>query len=350
MPLEETTTRVTGRASRGRPRVRRWGRAAISAFVTLVALVTMTAGATASGTPEEPSEGPARFAPGFTHGKVAVDGGTIHYVRGGSGPAIVLLHGWPETWLMWRQVMPELAREHTVIAIDLPGLGASSIPSGGYDKVTTSRRIRQAVNRLGFTQVEILGHDLGVLIAYPYARDFPNEVTRLAMIESPLPGFGLEELYGISWHFRFNASPSPIPERIMDNGDVSTYLGMMFNFSHRPDAIDRERYYKAYADPARRTAGYEYYRAFAADAENNKANADKRLSMPVLGIGGQYSFGPGVAGSFQQVADDVRTAVAPDSGHFVPEENPRFTIDCAKLFFGAQSGTPSQPELAGCAP
>ncbi|MEU0565726.1 alpha/beta hydrolase [Nonomuraea sp. NPDC005983] len=318
-------------------------------FVALVALFTMTAGADASGTPKEPSTGPALFAPGFTHGKVAVDGGTLHYVIGGSGPAIVLLHGWPQTWLIWRQVMPELARKHTVIAFDLPGLGDSSIPTGGYDKVTTAQRIHQAVKRLGFNQVALLGHDLGALVAYPYARDFPTEVTRLAAIETPLAGFGLEELYGLSWHFRFNSSPAPIPEQIMDNDDVPTYLGMMFDFSYRRDAVDREPFYAAYADPARRTAGYGYYRAFAGDAENNKANAAKRLPMPVLGIGGQYSFGPGVADSFRKVADDVRAAVAPDSGHFVPEENPSFLVDCAGLFFGTENTTPPRPELAGCA-
>ncbi|MER6946116.1 alpha/beta hydrolase [Nonomuraea sp. NPDC000554] len=308
----------------------------------------MTAGADASGTPKEPTEGPALFAPGFRHGKVAVEGGVLHYVKGGSGPVIVLLHGWPETWLMWRKVMPELARDHTVIAFDLPGLGDSTVPAGGYDKVTTARRIRQAVNQLGFRQVQIMGHDVGTLVAYPYARDFPTEVTRLAVIEAPLSGFGLEELYGLSWHFRFNSSPAPIPERIMDNEDVSTYLGMIYDASYRKDAIDREPYYLAYSDPAKRSAGYGYYRAFAGDAENNKANAAKRLPMPVLAIGGQYSFG-GIADSFRKVADDVRSAVAPDSGHFVPEENPTFVSACANLFFGTQNTPPSQPELAGCA-
>ncbi|WP_406313630.1 alpha/beta hydrolase [Streptosporangium sp. NBC_01639] len=329
----------------------RLGRVALSVFVALVmALLTTTASADANMGIDEPSEGPAKFAPGFVHGKVAVEGGTVHYVRGGSGPAIVLLHGWPATWLMWRTVMPDLAREHTVIAIDLPGLGDSSIPAAGYDKATTARRIHEAVKKLGFTQAALIGHDLGALVAYAYARDFPTEVTRLAVIETPLAGFGLEELYGLSWHFRFNMSPAPIPERIMDNDDVSTYLGMMYDLAHRPEAIEREPYFKAYSDPARRTAGYGYYRAFAADAENNKANAAKRLPMPVLALGGQYSFGTGVADSFRLVANDVRAAVVPDSGHYVPEENPRFTSDCANLFFGPRTGTPQQPELAGCAP
>ncbi|GII02130.1 alpha/beta fold hydrolase [Planobispora takensis] len=326
---------------------------ALALILTAALTTTASADTRGSGTAgpggTATSDGTTAPPPGFSHGRVAVDGGTLHYVRGGSGPALLLLHGWPQTWEMWRPVMPELARDHTVIAMDLPGLGTSGIPSGGYDKVTTAHRIRQAVNRLGFRQVKIIGHDLGVLVAYPYARDFPAEVTRLAMIESPLPGFGLEELYGLSWHFRFNSSPAPIPEKIMDNDEVPTYLGMIFDFSYRKDAVDRETFYRAYADPARRTAGYEYYRAFAADAADNKANAARRLAMPVLGIGGQYSFGPGVADSFRQVADDVRTAVAPDSGHFVPEENPAFLVACSKLFFGPGTATPG-PGLDGCAP
>ncbi|MCG5216058.1 alpha/beta fold hydrolase [Streptosporangium sp. KLBMP 9127] len=318
----------------------RRGRVVVTVLAAFV-LAMLTTTASASSTTGVPS--------GFTEGNVAVAGGKIHYVRGGSGPAIVLLHGWPQTWKIWRSVMPALAAEHTVIAMDLPGLGTSTIPTGGYDKVTTAHRIREAVNKLGFTQVEIIGHDLGVLVAYPYARDFPNEVTRLAVIESPLPGFGLEDLSRLSWHLRFNASPAPIPETIMDDGDVSTYLGMIFDFSFNKPSIDRATFYQAYASPARRTAGYEYYRAFVADAANNQANAGNRLAMPVLAIGGQYSFGTGVAASFEQVADDVRTVVAPNAGHFVPEENSPFTIACANLFFGVQGPAPG-PELAGCAP
>ncbi|WP_211266920.1 alpha/beta fold hydrolase [Nonomuraea candida] len=321
---------------------RRLARVAASAALVVGMFATTAAASSGDGTQVD-------GLTGFTQGNVAVDGGTVHYVKGGSGPALLLLHGWPQTWEMWRDVMPELARKHTVIALDLPGLGTSSIPSAGYDKVTTAQRVRQAVRALGHTKVGIIGHDLGVLVAYPWARDYPGEVSRLAVIESPLSGFGLEDLYGVSFHFRFNSSPAPIPERIMDTEDVPTYLGMIFDFSYRKDAIDRPTFYAAYASPARRTAGYEYYRAMAGDAANNQANASKRLTIPVAAIGGQHSFGPGVAASFSQVADDVRTVVAPDAGHFVPEENPAFLTGCALLFFGPSGATPG-PGLGDCAP
>ncbi|OLF10731.1 alpha/beta hydrolase [Actinophytocola xinjiangensis] len=286
--------------------------------------------------------------PGFSHGTVAVQGSTLHYVRGGSGPPLILLHGWPQTWWEWSKVMPALAENHTVIAFDLPGLGDSSIPSDGFDKVTTAKRIREGVQKLGFTQVSLLAHDTGSLVAYPYARDYPNEVTRMAVLETPLSGFGLEDFYGVSFHLGLNQTVAPVPEALIDNDDVSTYLGWMFSGARYPDRIDQAAFFQAYASPARRGAGYEYYRAFAADATNNQANATKRLPMPVLAMGAEFTFGPVVANSFSQVGDDVRGVIAPDSGHWIAEENPQFLIDCAELFFGP-AGTPApRPELATC--
>ncbi|WBB78696.1 alpha/beta hydrolase [Micromonospora sp. WMMD882] len=325
-------------------------RGLVAAATAVAALLLLPGAAPVLAEPQ--GHGPSRPGPSFTHGRVAVDGGALHYVRTGSGPPLVLLHGWPETWWSWRHVMPELAREHTVIAFDLPGLGDSTVPSDGYDKATTARRIRQAVHALGFRQIELMGHDVGALVAYPYARDFPDEVTRVAVVESPLLGFGLEDFYGRSWHFLFNSSPAPIPEKIMDNEDVPTYLGMMFDRTYKPEALDRKRYFAAYANPAKRTAGYEYYRAFAADAAENQAKAAaNRLTMPVLAVGGQYQFGPLVGTSFAQVADDVRTAIVPEAGHYPAEENPQFTAACANLFFGATPpGQPTPPDLAACAP
>ncbi|MFI2652181.1 alpha/beta fold hydrolase [Micromonospora fulviviridis] len=320
-------------------------------IATLAAATLLIAGGSASSAADayvEPTTGRANFSPSFQHGMVPVDGGQLHYVKGGSGPALVLLHGWPQTWWAWHEVMPGLARNHTVIAFDLPGLGDSSAFADGYDKVTTAKRIRQAVRTLGYQQISILAHDVGVLVAYPYARDFPGEVNRLIVLDSTLSGFGLEDAYTLSFHFLFNAAPAPIPERILDNEDVPMYLGMIFDFSVNSAAIDREVYYRFYRDPADRTAGYNYYRAYAGDAENNRANASKRLPMPVVAMGSAATFGPGVAASFRQLADDVREVVAPNSGHFIPEENPQFLISCVNLFTGV-TATPPSPDLANCA-
>ncbi|MER7420250.1 alpha/beta hydrolase [Micromonospora peucetia] len=312
------------------------------------------AGAGAAAVAPTPTQEPAGATTGahaVRGGNVTVDGTTLRYATTGSGSPLVLLHGWPQTSRVWHRVLPALARQHTVITFDLPGLGTSTAPTGGYDKATTARRIRQAVHQLGFTQVALIGHDLGAMVAYNYARDFPTEVTRIGVVESPLPGFGLESFYGISWHFLFNAAAAPIPERIMDNKDVPTYLGMLFDGAQHPEAIDRNAYYRAYSDPAKRTAGYEYYRALKADAADNQANAQaKRLTIPVLAMGAQSVFGPAVAASFRQVAGDVRAVVAPDTGHWIAEENPSFFSACALLFFGPSTGTPASPDLTGCAP
>lgn len=328
---------------------RRSRRSAYAALTALVLLLVGSVGSAAtadnavSARPEQ-----RQSLPGFTHGAVTTDGVTLHYVRGGSGPPLVLLHGWPQTWWAWADVMPTLAETHTVIAFDLPGLGESSIPTAGYDKATTATRIRAGVRALGFDQVSILSHDVGALIAYPYARDYPTEVSRLAVLETPLSGFGLENVYGARWHFGFNQTAAPVPEALIDNDDVPTYLSWMFSSARHIERVDQEAFFRAYASPSRRTAGYNYYRAFPADIANNQANASRRLAMPVLAMGAQHAFGPLVANSFRQVADDVRAVTAPDSGHWLTEENPTFVAACAKLFFGPQGVPAPSAELTPC--
>jgi pimeloyl-ACP methyl ester carboxylesterase len=304
-------------------------------------------GTSVPGTPA--ASAPDGAAPAVEEGSVPVEGGTIHYTRAGSGPPLLLLHGWPETSHAWHKTLPELAGAYTVIALDLPGLGESSIPAGGYDKVTTARRVREAVQRLGYREIMILAHDVGAMVGFSYAREFPTEVARLAVMESLLPGPTVDKLNQVTWHVLFNATRAPIPEELVDDEDVPTYLGMFFEGTLPP--ADREPYYQAYADPARRHAGYEYYRAFSADAEDVLAHAEsKRLPMPVLAVGATRSLGGLVAESFRPAVGDIREVLAPDSSHFIPEENPRFVIDCARLFFspGAAGPTPARPELADC--
>jgi pimeloyl-ACP methyl ester carboxylesterase len=329
--------------------------AAALATLALLALIggcaTTPAPAPGTSAPSTPAgAGAAGAGAAIEQGLVPVEGGTIHYTRAGSGPPLLLLHGWPETSYAWHKTMPDLAGNYTVIALDLPGQGESSVPAGGYDKVSTARRVREAVQRLGYRQVMILAHDLGGLVGFAYARDFPTEVTRLAVLESPLPGPTSDKLNQFTWHILFNSTPAPIPEQLIDDEDVPIYLGMFFEGSVSP--ADREPYYRAYADPTRRHAGFEYYRALRADAADIQRNgASKRLAVPVLAVGAARSLGGLVAESYRPVASDVREVSAPDSAHFVPEENPRFVIDCARLFFapGHTGSTPPRPELAGCA-
>lgn len=264
---------------------------------------------------------------------------------------MVLLHGWPETWWSWREVMPSLAEDYTVIAFDLPGLGDSAAHRAArYDKRSVALQLRHAVRKLGFLEpVHLVGHDLGGQVAYPYARQFPHEVASVAVIETPLSGFGLEDVYGVSWHFGFNMTEAPVPEQILDDEDVPVYLGWLFDGAVYPERIDQQAFFAAYADPAKRSSGYEYYRAFPADIAYNQTAAAVPITMPVLGMGADSVFGPMIASSMENVATDVRTVVAPDSGHWIPEEQPEFVIDCLRLFLdeGPVAG-PVPPELTNC--
>src|SRR5215472_1035942 len=286
--------------------------------------------------------------PGFQQGQVAVPGASIHFVMGGSGPVLVLLHGWPETWWEWHLVMPSLAQTHTVIAFDVPGLGDSTAPTGDdFSVESTAKILHEAVEALGFQDISILGHDGGAPIAYAYATLYPQQVTKMAVLESPLAGFGLESFEGFSFHFLLNEQPPPTPEGIVNNFQSSvTYLNYMFNsFALNPASItpfDRAVYYAAYASPANREAGYNYYRAInTLDAAYDLTAAATKLTMPIQAMGGDNSFGTFVAQSWQQVATDVHTVVAPNSGHFIPEEASAFLAECENLFFSSATTAPA---------
>jgi pimeloyl-ACP methyl ester carboxylesterase len=279
----------------------------------------------------------------------------MHYAIGGSGPTLVLLPGWPETWWEWHYMMPTLARNHTVIAFDLPGLGCSTIPSGGYDAATTGRRIHEAVNALGFKHVGVLAHGLSVLGAFDYARDYPSEVTRLGVMESPLNGFGLEKYCAIALHCLFNQAPAPLPEDMLsDRLAKVAYINYMFTeFVHNHAGVDRDLdvYYADYANPANFEASFDYFRAFPQNEANNLANASHKLTLPVLAMGGQYSFGAAIGPAFDKVATDVHTVVAPGAAHYIPEETPGFLSECAELFFSSSANPkPPSSEYDGCVP
>ncbi|MEV5573148.1 alpha/beta hydrolase [Spirillospora sp. NPDC052269] len=322
-------------------------RIAVGTFVAAAALLigsTITAGA--SPTPSGALSG----LPGFREGFVNVDGGSLHYVRGGSGPALVLLHGWPETWYEWHDVMPDLAKSHTVIAFDLPGLGASAVSTDGkYDTISVAAKVHQGVKALGYQSVALLAHDVGSLVAYPYARNFPGEVSRMAVLEAPLNGFGLENAYGLSWHFMFNMTANPVPEQLInDRAHTATYLTWLFSSAKHAGSIAQSTYIDAYADAAHRSAGFNYYRAYPTNATDNKRLAEQKLTIPVMAMGASDVFGPAVGQSFANVASDVRTVVAPDSGHWIPEENPAFLGQCAGLFFGPAGVPAPSSDLANC--
>ncbi|MDQ2815397.1 MAG: alpha/beta hydrolase [Actinomycetota bacterium] len=292
---------------------------------------------------------------GFKQGMVAIPGDSLHYVIGGSGPVLVLMHGWPMTWWEWHTVMPDLAKTHTVIAFDLPGLGNSTVPtSGGYTTPDTAARLREAVVALGYNNISILSHDLGVNIAYAYARLYPQSVSRLMVLESLLNGYGLESIYAFSFHFDLNMAAPPTPERIINNREAEVaYLNYLYSFAAKPGAItsqDKKIWYGAYSCPANREAGYNYYRAMPQDETWDTSTNTSKLTIPIVAMGGEDSFGTGVATSFDNVDSDVSSIVAPGSGHYIPEEDPGFLTECANLFFSSDPNEKAPSGFSACVP
>ena len=232
----------------------------------------VSGGATAS---TAPTDGAAADVEGFTHHYADANGIRLHYVSGGSGPAVVLLHGWPLTWREWRDIMPALAEAgFTVIAPDLRGLGDSERPSHGYDKKTVADDIRHIVRDLGFDSIDLVGTDIGMMVAVSWALHHPTEIRRLVLAESLIPGFGLEELMnpatGGYWHFGFHAQVDLAT--MLTEGKEAKYLGnnwKMFSPLKGITADDREEYLRTYGNPDGMRAGFRHYAAMLDDGKAN---------------------------------------------------------------------------------
>jgi pimeloyl-ACP methyl ester carboxylesterase len=262
----------------------------------------------------------------------------MHYVMGGKGDPVVLLHGWPETWYEWRHVMPALAKNYTVIAPDLRGLGESSKPITGYDGKTTAEDIHQLVTKLGFNDIFLVGHDFGVQVAYSYAAAHPNETKRLVILDVPVAGIGPGgNITGLWWAQFHNVRD--IPEMLV-TGHEREYLTWFYRYSCNPAAIteeDIDEYVSHYSSPGGMRAGFEYYRALSEDIKQNKEYSMVKLPMPVLVLGGECSFGDAALDSMRLLATDVRGSVIPNTGHWIPEEQPEFLADQLFKFFAANS-------------
>jgi len=277
----------------------------------------------------------------FYHHMASVNGIQMHYVIGGQGDPIVLLHGWPQTWYEWRHVIPALARNYTVIVPDLRGLGDSSKPITGYDGKTVAEDIHQLVEQLGFKDIFLVGHDLGALVAYSYTAAHPSEVRGLVILDVPITGFSPALNSTRLWHIPFHMVRD-IPETLVE-GKEREYLTWFYsNYSYNPAAITKEdidEYVSHYSAPGGMRAGFEYYRAFPIDAEQIKEYSKAKLPMPVLALGGEYSFGSAALDSMKSLATDVHGGIVPLSGHWIAEEQPEFLIEQLVNFFGSSSIT-----------
>ncbi|WP_282948358.1 MULTISPECIES: alpha/beta hydrolase [unclassified Sphingopyxis] len=280
------------------------------------------------------------FPAAFQSRDMAANGTTLHVRVGGAGPAVVLLHGYGETGDMWVPLAAALMKDHTVVVPDLRGMGLSAHPDGGYDKATQGRDIAAILDQLKIDKFALVTHDIGNMVGFALATQNPGRVTRFALLDAPVPGVGpWEEILKnpLLWHFRFGG---PDMERLVA-GRERIYLDRFWNeFSADPKKFDeasREHYARLYALPGAMHSGFAQFAAFDQDAIDNRAwlATGKRLTMPVLGIGGAKSFGPTMALVMRSAATDVREGVIADSGHWLMEEQPEATVKMVVDFLNA---------------
>ncbi|HMH01856.1 MAG TPA: alpha/beta hydrolase [Terriglobales bacterium] len=265
-----------------------------------------------------------------------IDGVKLHYMTAGHGTPLILLHGYAETSRMWKPIIPLLAERFTVIAPDLPGIGDSAIPADGLDRKTAAIRIHALARSLGIQKAEVVGHDIGLMVAYAYAAQFPAEVEKLVVMDAFLPGVGeWEAIYNNPgfWHFRFNG---PTPEALVQGRERIYFEHFWNDFAADktrsiPEA-DRQAYTVAYSRTGRMRAGWAYFVSFQQAAKDFAQLSQTRLTMPVLVIGGEKALGEALAQQMKLVASSVTVVVLKDTGHWVLEERPKETTEALQKF------------------
>ena len=269
-------------------------------------------------------------------GAVKIDGKRIHYLTSGQGPAVVLLHGYTQTSRMWRPLIEKLKEKFTVIAPDLPGIGDSDIPTSGSDMKTAAIRIHALAKSLGVTKARVVGHDIGLMVAYAYAAQFPAEVEKLVVMDAFLPGVaGWELAYNNDnlWHFRFHG---PTPEALV-KGREKIYFAYFWNDlaadkKHSLITADRNAYVAAYSRPGRMRAGWAYFAAWPDTAKDFAQMAKTKLTMPVLSIAGEKASAAILGPQMKLVSTAVTSVELKDAGHWLMEERPVETMEALIAF------------------
>jgi len=265
----------------------------------------------------------------------------LHYAQAGTGPAVVLLHGWPQSWRAWRKVMPLLEPHYTVIAPDLRGLGLSSFAEDGYAKRKVADDIWKLVHDvLGHREFFLAGHDWGGPTAFSLAMDHPDAVRKLAILDVAIPGDGGANISqgGRRWHHAFHQT-ADLPE-LLTQGREDVYLGWFYrNYGHAPDVLEEAEiaeHVALYSRAGRMAAGFGYYRALEQDiADNQERLARGKLAVPVLALGGDSGWGrrTEVLESVSNVAESVVGGVIARCGHWMPEEQPQEVASQLTQFF-----------------
>ena len=278
----------------------------------------------------------AKLGKGFISDTAKVNGTTLRYVRGGTGPIIILVHGFPQDWSAFRHIMPRLAKKFTVIAVDLRGVGGSLATPSGYDAANLAEDIYQLARQLKFERVYVAGHDIGGMVAYAFARHYPAATRGAMILDVPLPGIdGWEQVKAnpVAWHFGFHQTPS-LPEKLIAGRQAVYFREGFFNrFASNNKAItdaDVTRYANSYVTPEQMRAGLEFYRAFPANEKFNRAQQNV-ISVPIVLAGsdnGVEKLNPTIAESLRKHGcEKVITEVIKNSGHYVAEEQPEIVAE-----------------------
>ncbi|RKR86617.1 pimeloyl-ACP methyl ester carboxylesterase [Micromonospora pisi] len=306
--------------------------ATIVAVLPISASVQVPAAAAAHSAEQSSATAAAKPPAGFTERKVVVGDIGINFVEGGHGKTLVLLHGYPQTWYEWHDILPELAQHYHVIAPDLRGAGGSDAPAAGYDKKTLADDVHKLLVTLHRDQdIRLVGHDIGTMVAYAYAAAHPQDVTRLVLTEAPIPDQTIYNFPALTsqgpgfWNFGFFNVTNGLPEQTVKGRETQWIERFTDMLEYNKDGVtpgDAAIYGYYLKQPGHTRASFEWFRTLNQDVADNAVNAKTKLTMPVLALGAQYSLGGSVPDQVRKYATNVTGDVVQDSGHWMWEEKP----------------------------
>ncbi|TDQ12124.1 alpha/beta fold hydrolase [Pedobacter metabolipauper] len=273
---------------------------------------------------------------GFKHQYATVNGIKIHYVIGGKGAPLLLVHGFGQNWYMWNRLLPELSKHFTVIAPDLRGVGESGKPAGGYDKKTMARDMHELMKKLGYNHINLAGHDIGLMVAYAYAAQYPGEIKKLALMDALLPGVEpvWSQVKAGAWWFGFFGMPN--------SGEIVAGKARLFLTSFWPlvgyvknpfTVAEKNEFIRAYSVTGATTGAFHWFGAFPQDAKDNVELMKTKLTIPVLAMGSQHFAAPFLADHSKLVATNVKESIISDSGHWIVQEQTAQTLKGLLDFF-----------------
>jgi pimeloyl-ACP methyl ester carboxylesterase len=302
----------------------------VGGVVTALAVVALAA-------PVQAGPADRRLPTGFSEHRIRVGDVSLNYVRGGHGPTLVLVHGYPETWFMWRKILPALAEHYTVIAPDNRGSGGSDAPATGYDKATLADDLHGLLTQLGLDRdIRLVGHDIGTMIAYAYAAAHPADVDTLVLSEAPIPDPVIYTFSSLTphgpglWNFGFFSLTNGLPEQMITGREALWVERFTDTLEFHKDGVgpaEVREFARHLRDPAHLRASFEYFRALPQDVAANAVNIKTPLAMPVLAIGARGSLAELEATQVRRYATDVTGTVVEDSGHWIYEERPAYTAE-----------------------